>query len=1431
MHKAIGLITCASVMAVSLYLFSGGDPSRTLSAQTEPGDGYGSVARQFLQDAREQARQGNAKEARRLAETAASMSSDWGTAEESPDQFLAALDNPKKGQPAELNFSDMWTSKPAKPTATAKASTAVKEQAKAAAPQEEADFMAEPDEEADEPAAAETAGGGDMVKRREAQRLVREARAAMKAGDFATARSRALQARQLKASWQLWDDRPEHVLADLDAREKTETFIADAGKPVKQAVDKVRQVDQKAVQAAEKLKQARAAMDSGNLEDAAALAGQAEKLNAAWAMFEDSPSLVQRDIRRLQQAGAAAEETFAAMEESVESDADQARVLLREARDAMAQGLVDEARAKAQAAADLNVAWNLTDDRPELVMEELAGGDGSGNSAVARRQPSKSARNLLVQAREALAAGDHQTAAGLAEEAQAEDAAWDLLDDRPELVLEDAQMMAQNDAGPRGRRGTRVARAAVEEPDFAAISPDGSSASESYRHGIALMRRGDRAGAKAAFQAAWKNAGELSAIERQQLHDFLQDLATPRAVRLASNSSADEEAEMQEPAEIEEGQEPLVTEDSNVLADAAQRSDVQYDRLRTEVMNSVFRAEKMKTSSPDEALQILDNTLATVEAAPLEKESLETLAGYVRRSQTTIREYRDQQAPNLERAERNRNVMEEIRRETETKIRIEQEFAELVDQYNQLMKERRYAEAQLIARKAKDLNPDLPEATIMLEKAKLQKQIAFNEDIKDRKADSFLEQLNDVEEAIIAPGRDYAMPDARSWEELKKRRERFGRVDSRDRSESELQIENSLGQKVSLHFQDMPLTDVIRQIAVDHGINITMKTRAIETEGLSVTQPVSIDVDGITLRSALNLLLEQAGGLVYSIENETLMITNRLEQETKFVNVAYNVADLVIPVGNGNAASMSQLGGLAPQASNAQPNGNGLYQVNDDLAVSISGNGRTGSGGSTGSKVNSAADFSGLINLITTTVEPGSWDVDGGQGTIGQEENTLSLVIRQTTSVHEQIVDLLTQLRKLQDLQVTVEVRFISVSDRFFERIGVDFDWNVNDSLGDPAGVPAFGSRQLQFPGGGGQGGGGGGNNQGGDLRGNQQGQGGGGQQGQQQQGGQVLFDPINRVNSPRDDFNGSVVGMSGPNQFTQDYDIQFRQGSFEIGVPDFGGFQPNAGIQVGMAILSDIEAFFFIQAAQGDSRSNILFAPKVTMYNGQTASISDFTQRYLVVGQVPNIAPGAVGFSPLVQPFPDGIFLFVNGVVSADRRYVRLSMSPQFMNIIDVQTFTNVNAGGAGIGGGGGGFGGGGFGGGGGAGGGFGGLGGIGGGFGGGGAGGGGFGGGGGAGGQQGQQGGGQSGTVQLPVIATISVSTVVSVPDGGTVLLGGIKRLREGRKMAGVPILNKIPYISRLFKNSGVGRETESIMLMVTPRIIIQEEEEELIIGTAAE
>ena len=72
---------------------------------------------------------------------------------------------------------------------------------------------------------------------------------------------------------------------------------------------------------------------------------------------------------------------------------------------------------------------------------------------------------------------------------------------------------------------------------------------------------------------------------------------------------------------------------------------------------------------------------------------------------------------------------------------------------------------------------------------------------------------------------------------------------------------------------------------------------------------------------------------------------------------------------------------------------------------------------------------------------------------------------------------------------------------------------------------------------------------------------------------------------------------------------------------------------------------------------------------------------------------------------------------------------------------------------------------------------------------------------------------TVPSTVMHPPGNATLISgkhVPDGGTVLLGGVKRLSEGRNEFGVPILNKIPYVNRLFANVGIGRDTQSLMMM---------------------
>ncbi|NDC52889.1 MAG: hypothetical protein EBZ74_01030 [Planctomycetia bacterium] len=219
--------------------------------------------------------------------------------------------------------------------------------------------------------------------------------------------------------------------------------------------------------------------------------------------------------------------------------------------------------------------------------------------------------------------------------------------------------------------------------------------------------------------------------------------------------------------------------------------------------------------------------------------------------------------------------------------------------------------------------------------------------------------------------------------------------------------------------------------------------------------------------------------------------------------------------------------------------------------------------------------------------------------------------------------------------------------------------------------------------------------------------------------------------------------------------------------------------------------------------------APKVTLFNGQNAFVSDTTQRPFVTSVIPVVGDFAAAQQPVITVLSEGTAVNLQAVVSSDHRFVRLTLIPFFSQIGKVQEFqfegsrstktkssdeksgvdgqanavaTNVNAGlTTGIK-------------------------------------------------SAAEQEVKSSGTtIQLPEFVFTTVQTTVSVPDGGTVLLGGIKRLREGRNEYGVPILSKIPYINRLFKNVGLGRVTDSLMLMVTPRIIIQEEEEEKLLGSS--
>jgi general secretion pathway protein D len=79
------------------------------------------------------------------------------------------------------------------------------------------------------------------------------------------------------------------------------------------------------------------------------------------------------------------------------------------------------------------------------------------------------------------------------------------------------------------------------------------------------------------------------------------------------------------------------------------------------------------------------------------------------------------------------------------------------------------------------------------------------------------------------------------------------------------------------------------------------------------------------------------------------------------------------------------------------------------------------------------------------------------------------------------------------------------------------------------------------------------------------------------------------------------------------------------------------------------------------------------------------------------------------------------------------------------------------------------------------------------------------------------------LPAVQTSSVETRVSVPDRGTVLLGGLTMTGEYEIEAGVPGLSKLPILGRLFSNRSKVKDKSVLLVLVKPTIVLRDEAEE--------
>jgi type II secretory pathway component HofQ len=112
---------------------------------------------------------------------------------------------------------------------------------------------------------------------------------------------------------------------------------------------------------------------------------------------------------------------------------------------------------------------------------------------------------------------------------------------------------------------------------------------------------------------------------------------------------------------------------------------------------------------------------------------------------------------------------------------------------------------------------------------------------------------------------------------------------------AEQRIRAALQEETNLEFVETPLKEALTYIADKHKFDLQYDTVALRDAAVDPTAiPVSINVHGIKLASALNLILSQ-NNLTTIMQDEVLQITTKDKANSTLVMHVYDVHDLAEP--------------------------------------------------------------------------------------------------------------------------------------------------------------------------------------------------------------------------------------------------------------------------------------------------------------------------------------------------------------------------------------------------------------------------------------------------------------------------------------------------------------------------------------------------------
>ncbi len=210
------------------------------------------------------------------------------------------------------------------------------------------------------------------------------------------------------------------------------------------------------------------------------------------------------------------------------------------------------------------------------------------------------------------------------------------------------------------------------------------------------------------------------------------------------------------------------------------------------------------------------------------------------------------------------------------------------------------------------------------------------------------------------------------------------------------------------------------------------------------------------------------------------------------------------------------------------------------------------------------------------------------------------------------------------------------------------------------------------------------------------------------------------------------------------------------------GGTSMNnaGGLSLQYAFLDDTEVEAVLRAVSKQERSEQIEAPRLLIYNNTRASMHVLNEVSYIKDFEVEIAQAAGVANPVIGTIYDGVSLDVRPVVDSDLKFITMELRPTVMTLNrPIPNFTTT----LGV---------------------------------------------------------GQPISIQLPEVALQRVRTTVTLPDGATMMLGGMRLVERQNLVSGVPILKDLPGLSFLFSRKGSSLQNRKILILINARIVIMGE-----------